>query len=304
MLKVTNKVEHDIPELIEEPCPEVLECIDTLVLDCDGVLWQGEELIPGSAEALAKFREDGKRLLFLTNNSSKSREMYMEKFKQLGIQADKSEIIGAAYSAAAWLKWDIGFTGKALVIGDVGITKELEEFGIESFTLDSNLEPKKCGVDWFKALKIDPDVGAVVVGCDHSFNYHKLAYASCCIQQGALFVATNTDAADSISGRLMPGAGAMVLAIQTASGQEPDVMAGKPSDWLLQLLKSEYGVDPSTTAFVGDRLDTDIQMGINARAALNVLTLSGVSTWEDAENLYEESKSGPDIVIPSLNFLI
>jgi ribonucleotide monophosphatase NagD (HAD superfamily) len=93
----------------------------------------------------------------------------------------------------------------------------------------------RCDAAAFRRLAVEADVGAVVVACDEGFTYRKLAYASLCIQAGALFVATNADAADNIGGRLMPGTGAMLAAIQAATGCAPVVVAGKPSPWLLEV---------------------------------------------------------------------
>uniref|UniRef100_A0A7S0N923 Phosphoglycolate phosphatase n=1 Tax=Pyramimonas obovata TaxID=1411642 RepID=A0A7S0N923_9CHLO len=292
------------PMLLEEPVPAILEDIDTLVLDCDGVLWQGEDLIEGSKEALIKLREAGKQLLFVTNNSSKSRAMYVEKFRKLGIHAEKEEIIGASYAAAAWLK-NQNFDKKVFSIGDVGVSLELEELGIEVASAEGAEGGPGCNVDQFKELKVDEDIGAVVVGCDQAFDYRKLCYASVAIQQGAAFVATNADSADSIGGRLMPGAGAMVEAIAAAAATRPTLVAGKPSPWLLQLLRTEFGVDFSRACVVGDRLDTDIQMGVDAGAKLNVLTLSGVSTWADVEAVQEAGEGAvPHVAVPTLSYLV
>jgi len=302
--KVVAKGKHITPQLLEQPASvELLRGVDTLVLDCDGVLWEGNDIIQGSVESLLKLRKMGKQLLFVTNNSSKSRAMYVEKFNQLGIQADKEEIVGASFAAAAWLK-NQGFNQKVFVIGDVGVRRELEEVGIriaEDVDVDSDPE---CNVESFKRMRVEPGVGAVVVGCDQAFTYRKLAYASCCIQQGALFVGTNGDSADVIGGRLMPGCGALVDALSASTGRSPDIIAGKPSSWLLELLQLQYGVEPERTAVVGDRLDTDIQMGWNAGAALNIMTLSGVSTWADVEDAASEGRAVPHFVIPKLSYLL
>ena len=147
---------------------------------------------------------------------------------------------------------------KAYVVGGRGVVDELNEMQIE---VDPGVfNAVKCTeADW-EELIVDEDVGAVIVGQDVAFTYAKLAYASLAIQRGATFVATNPDAGDAIGPGLMPGAGAIVAAVEKASGVAPEMYAGKPSAFLLELLKGNY-VDMARTLVVGDRLDTDVAFG-------------------------------------------
>ena len=194
--------------------------VDCIVMDCDGVLWQGETLLPGVRESIQLLREMGKRLVFVTNNSNKSRRQYVHKFEKLGIFVEKEEVFSAAFAAAAYLKTQ-KFAKKAMVIGGQGIVDELNEMYLE---VDPGVfNAVQCTeMDW-EELDIDPDCGAVIVGQDTSFTYAKLAYASLAIQRGAVFVATNPDAGDAIGPGLMPGAGAIVAAVEKASGVSPEL---------------------------------------------------------------------------------
>ena len=276
--------------------------VDCIVMDCDGVLWQGDKLLPGVRESIQLLREMGKRLVFVTNNSNKSRRQYVHKFETLGITVEKEEVFSAAFAAAAYLKTQ-QLEGKAMVIGGQGIVDELNEMYIE---VDPGVfNAVQCTeADW-EELDIDPDCAAVIVGQDTSFTYAKLAYASLAIQRGAKFVATNPDAGDAIGPGLMPGAGAIVAAVEKACGVAPEIYAGKPSAFLLELLKGNH-VDMTRTLVVGDRLDTDIAFGRAGGAGATVLTLTGVCGLEDVDAALEDSEGGviPDHIVQSLPHML
>ena len=276
--------------------------VDCIVMDCDGVLWQGDKLLPGVRESIQLLREMGKRLVFVTNNSNKSRRQYVHKFEMLGITVEKEEVFSAAFAAAAYLKTQ-QLEGKAMVIGGQGIVDELNEMYIE---VDPGVfNAVQCTETDWEELDIDPDCAAVIVGQDTSFTYAKLAYASLAIQRGAKFVATNPDAGDAIGPGLMPGAGAIVAAVEKACGVAPEIYAGKPSAFLLELLKGNH-VDMTRTLVVGDRLDTDIAFGRAGGAGATVLTLTGVCGLEDVDAAMEDSEGGviPDHIVQSLPHML
>ena len=276
--------------------------VDCIVMDCDGVLWQGDKLLPGVRESIQLLREMGKRLVFVTNNSNKSRRQYVHKFETLGITVEKEEVFSAAFAAAAYLKTQ-QLEGKAMVIGGQGIVDELNEMYIE---VDPGVfNAVQCTETDWEELDIDPDCAAVIVGQDTSFTYAKLAYASLAIQRGAKFVATNPDAGDAIGPGLMPGAGAIVAAVEKACGVAPEIYAGKPSAFLLELLKGNH-VDMTRTLVVGDRLDTDIACGRAGGAGATVLTLTGVCGLEDVDAAMEDSEGGviPDHIVQSLPHML
>ena len=276
--------------------------VDCIVMDCDGVLWQGDKLLPGVRESIQLLREMGKRLVFVTNNSNKSRRQYVHKFETLGITVEKEEVFSAAFAAAAYLKTQ-QLEGKAMVIGGQGIVDELNEMYIE---VDPGVfNAVQCTETDWEELDIDPDCAAVIVGQDTSFAYAKLAYASLAIQRGAKFVATNPDAGDAIGPGLMPGAGAIVAAVEKACGVAPEIYAGKPSAFLLELLKGNH-VDMTRTLVVGDRLDTDIAFGRAGGAGATVLTLTGVCGLEDVDAAMEDSEGGviPDHIVQSLPHML
>jgi phosphoglycolate phosphatase len=279
-----------------------------MLFDCDGVLWKGSQLIEGSKEALSAFERQGKRLLFVTNNSSKSREAYCQKFKGLRLHVTPDQIISASYAAGAYLK-SINFKKKVYLIGQEGTEDELRAHGIE-FIGGTCPDSKLLGdlsdlsnMSNMSKLAVDPEIGAVVLAWDPDFSYSRLFYASICLREikDCLFIATNSDSFDSISGnRMMPGTGCLLAALEIASSRKA-LVVGKEGPWLLDHLFEAYGVRPESSVMIGDRLDTDIEMG--RRGGLKtVLTLSGVTTREDVERAAERQE-GPDLVVSSIKEL-
>ncbi|KAI8467196.1 MAG: HAD-like domain-containing protein [Monoraphidium minutum] len=282
----------------------LLDGIDTLILDCDGVLWTGSSTIPNAPEALRVLRARGKRLRFVTNNSSKSRAQYVSKFEGLGIEAEAAEVVSSSYAAAVYLQ-SIGFGStvqpgkKVLLLGPQGVEEELALAGIPYVTASSLGLPPFDSPDAMLAMEIDAGIGAVVVGWDPAFNYSSLVYASACLRElpGCLLVATNTDDFDHIGrGRTMPGTGCLVAAVETGSGVKA-VNVGKGGPWLFPFLAASLRLDPSATAVVGDRLDTDIALAKQG-GMLAVLPLTGVGTVEDA--LAAPPSKAPDAVASGL----
>lgn len=178
-----------------EQCKDFIGRYDTFLLDCDGVIWQGNELIPGVKNVLKTLKSLGKRLLFVTNNSTKSRSTYLAKFTSLQIETTIDEIFGSAYCAAYYMKNRIDFPKhkKVYVCGMKGICDELDDVGIEWVGADrDNQQLKDMGE--MAHLDIEADVGAVLLGFDIDFNYKKLAKAFTHLRDPAtLFLATNDD---------------------------------------------------------------------------------------------------------------
>merc|ERR1719270_2743545 len=135
---------------------------DTVMTDCDGVLWVGADAIPGSPDMVRRFRELGKRVFYVTNNSTKHRREYKTKVDKLGFGGDLDEIVGTAYLAATYLE-QIGFdkSKKVYVVGSTGITQELDDVGIKYLPIGSDTIPE--GENWtleslmFQPISLDPD---------------------------------------------------------------------------------------------------------------------------------------------------
>jgi len=286
-------------EKLAEPS-KLLDAVNTFIFDCDGVIWRGDSVIDGVPEVLETLRAQGKRMFFVTNNSTKSREQYLGKFLKLGLNVEAEEIFSSSFAAAAYLE-QINFkaTGKKVyIIGEAGIGNELDLVGVP-YLGGPDDKGKQPDMSPGGRLEHDHDVGAVVVGFDRHINYHKIQYAQLCINEnpGCLFIATNLDAVTHLTdAQEWAGNGSMVGAIKGCTGKEP-ILVGKPSSLMIDYIVAKYKVAPSEICMVGDRLDTDILFGKNNGLA-TALALSGVTTEEKL--LSPENKVRPDYYVDTI----
>lgn len=256
----------------------LVQHFELFLFDCDGVLWRGSELIQGAKETLSFLRSQKKKIVFVTNNSTKSRVQYLKVLNSFGLDATKEEIISSSYAVAKYLK-DIGFHKKVYVIGGVGIFNELEEASIPSCPLG---EDDVFGISMEEAanFELDPEIGAVVVGLDVNINYKKLAKALRLLQQpDVLFIASNTDETFPHSSGLLPGAGSIVASVETCSKRKPLIL-GKPNSLMMEVILSTFQTPKEKTIMIGDRLETDIQFGIDG-GIRTLLVLTGVTKEQD-----------------------
>ncbi|XP_049810292.1 glycerol-3-phosphate phosphatase isoform X2 [Schistocerca nitens] len=225
---LTSLGKHDIKSFINS--------FDTVLTDCDGVLWLGSELIPGANIALNTFRNLGKKIFYVTNNSTKSREEYIDKFRKLGFVASEPDPM----------------------VCDMG-------------TLVSS------------KIKLDPEVGAVIVGFDEQISYPKILKAGSYLKNpDCLFLATNTDQQfPSKSNIVIPGAGCIVAAVECCAGRKPKVI-GKPGDYIRDYLIKKHNINPQRTLMIGDRGNTDILLGTRC-GFKTLMVLTGVSSLVDIE---------------------
>jgi len=285
---------------LTEPAKDLLPNVDVFIFDCDGVIWRGDSVIEGIPETLDKLRALGKKMYFVTNNSTKSRKGYKKKFDSLGLDVPAEEIFSSSFAAAAYLEQtNFKQTGKKVyVVGEIGIQEELDLIGVTHFggPQDAGKQPDMgpgC------ALPHDPDVGAVIVGFDRNINYYKIQYAQLCINEnpGCEFIATNTDAVTHLTdAQEWAGNGSMVGAIKGCTGQEPTVV-GKPSPLMIDYLCNKLGLDRGRICMVGDRLDTDILFGTD-NGLKSLLVLSGVTSEEKL--LSQENTITPDYYADSI----
>lgn len=266
----------------ETPTPDLRRLLDTtdaFLLDCDGVLWNGAEPVDGAADALRALQALGKRLLYVTNNSSKARDAIRERLAGMGVPAALDAIYGSAFLAARLLV--ARGVRRAYVIGGPGLVTELQHLGVE---VEGGPDEPMAAVTQadFARMPFDPEVGAVVVGWDTRFAFGKLCRAALHLQAipGCLFVATNRDAAILSGDRLMPGGGTMVAAVEVAAGRPP-LVAGKPGTDVVDLAVADHSLDRGRLCMVGDRLDTDILMAERSGIA-SLLVLTGVTGADDA----------------------
>jgi len=252
--------------------------IRALLLDLDGTVFRGNTAIPGAEKTLERLRKMGIGLFFLTNGNNRTRAQYVQKLKRMGLNAREKEVYTSAYATAEYIKDN--HPGKSVFcVSEGGIQEELREKGIRVVEDDS--------------------AGIVAVGLDRKFDYKKLTIAFHAIAKGALFIATNEDPAFPVEEGSLPGAGAMVGAIEKSSGVKP-LLIGKPNRYGIELLLRHNSLKRSEVLIVGDRLQTDIKCGKNNRIK-SVLVLSGVAKKKDLKKLKKNEL--PDYVLNSINGL-
>lgn len=259
-----------------------LQTVDVFIFDCDGVLWKGDSLIPGASQALQSLRTHGKRIFFVTNNSTKSRQGFLKKFTDLGITARQEEIFSSSFAAALYLtqKSPLNPGEKVYVIGTQGLCDELQRHNL-SYLGGPQDDDKTVTLAPGGKVQHDPHVAAVVVGYDPAINYYKLQYAQLCMNSNpdCKFIATNLDPVAHITNEQeWAEAGAMVGAIEGCT-HRPPIVVGKPSSLLIDYIVDHFHVKKDRIAMVGDRLDTDIVFGRD-NGLRTVLTLSGVTSKE------------------------
>jgi len=233
------------------------------IIDMDGVLWEGNRPLPGLIEFFTALRAGGIRFLLATNNASQTPEQYLEKLAGFGVTVAREEILTSAQATALYLRGQTPNGARVFVIGEAGLRQALTEQGFALCEL------------W------DVTAQYVVVGMDRGLNWDKLATATLNVRAGAIFVGTNPDLTIPVEQGIVHGNGAILAALQAATGVAPLVI-GKPEPTMYQIAMQRLGVGPAETIAIGDRLDTDI-LGA-ARAGLrSVLVLSGVSRRADVE---------------------
>lgn len=241
-----------------------------VVLDLDGVLWLGDEPLPGAADAVARFRSAGLAVGFMTNNSSLPVAGYVEKLGRFGVDADPSEVLTSALAAADLLAADLAPGSKILACSGPGVVEALEARG-------------------FEVVDAGP-ADAVVVGWHRTFDFDRLDRASAAVRAGARFVATNLDATYPAPGGLLPGNGALVAAVATAAGCRPEV-AGKPEPPTVALVQATFG-DRGVVA--GDRPSTDGALA-EALGWPFALVVSSATLSGDEPTGYDAAFVGPSL---------
>jgi HAD superfamily hydrolase (TIGR01450 family) len=244
--------------------------IGNIVCDLDGVVYVGEDAVPGAGRALDALERAGYRVVLATNNSTRNPADVAARIHALtGFRSDPSGIVTSSIAAAALLT---PADSPALVVGEDGVAAALADTGIE--------------------VTVSPDSArSVVVGLARHVDYELIDAAARAVRHGARFVATNTDATFPTPRGPVPGAGAIVAAVATASGASPEV-AGKPHEPMRRAVRQRLGAGP--TWVVGDRPETDLALAA-AEGWGKVLVLSGIAT---SGNITGEF--APDIVVPTL----
>ncbi len=229
---------------------------DAYIFDLDGTVYLGESLLPTAGETITHLRQAGKRTVFLSNNPSKTREEYAAKLTRLGLPTPAADVVNSSLVMVDFLRKHMpGAT--VFVVGEESLRRELTEAG-------------------FRQSEVAGEIDAVIASFDRTFTYHKLQVAFDAIRAGARFFATNGDRYCPVPGGGEPDAAAMIAAIEACTHTEVEVIVGKPSLIMAETVLDLVGVPAADCVMTGDRLETDVLMGLEAGMAA-ALTLTGAT---------------------------
>jgi 4-nitrophenyl phosphatase len=282
------------------------------IFDMDGVLYRGAQVLPYAREALDRLRRAKWEVFFATNNSTATRLDYLRRLEELELGGDLDHIITSGYATAHYLERRRPKPKDVLVIGADGLREEIRAVGIavrEADALPGCHPPPDAAADgvdpgamrrYLVSLDLPPAPDTVVVGLDLHLTYAKLAEAQRAVLAGAEFVCSNRDRAYPVEGRLLPGAGTIVAAIEVATGAKA-LCIGKPEPFLFQEAIRRAGKDGhDRVVVVGDSTDYDM-VAAHRVGATGVLITTGLTATDALKTASGDAV--PDRVIHSLEEL-
>jgi len=218
------------------------------IFDVDGVLCRGEEIIPGASEAIERLRRGGKSVIFISNNSTKSRTDYISKFERLGIPVKEDDLVLSTYATAQYVaKESPG--AKVYMVGAPGLRKELELADLNLLNDPFQAEYVVVGSAFDGTGKISEENSLRITGALRSL-YHA----------NAKFIATNPDRIFPAQDGVIPGTGAVIGALSYMTDRKPDAVIGKPATHIVQMALERIGLHAENCVIVGD-MDTDMLAG-------------------------------------------
>ena len=245
--------------IINKDSNGLLENIRCFALDMDGTFYLSDAIIEGSIEFLEKLAKTGRSFVFLTNNSSKSRDAYYKKLAAMGVTVTEKQMVSSGQATVQYLNRE--HTGKRVfLLGNPVLAEEFSQGGI---ILDDK----------------SPEI--VVTAFDTTLDYEKMCAVCGFVRAGLPFIATHPDYNCPVEGGFVPDIGAIHAFIHASTGRMPDFIVGKPYAEIMNCALEQAGFSASETAMVGDRLYTDIAVGANVPGLTTILVLSGESTLED-----------------------
>ncbi len=260
-----------------------LRKVKYFLLDMDGTIYLDTTLFDGTLEFLDILKQQGRRAIYITNNSSKSVKEYVKKLHNIGIEVPAEDFCTSAQALVYNLD-KVKPGARIYLVGTPPLADYLRECGftlLDDYTDDPALRP-----DY------------VVLGFDTTVTYEKLRIACDYLTDGVEFWATHPDMVCPMRpGHSVPDAGAFMLLFEGATGRRPSFVAGKPNPCMIQMCMDKYGLKPDEVAVVGDRLNTDILSAKNA-GVISVCVLTGEATLEDIDATPPERK--PDYVFDSI----
>jgi glycerol 3-phosphatase-2 len=281
-LRKKYKTFHPYPDrpnsLLGEMAPADL--FDGFLIDLDGVVWVGREMVPGAVETLRALTEAGKEIVFVTNNPARPPSAYAERLREAGVPVADDRVVTAGIVTARLAADLLAPNAGVFVIGAPGLHDAVAAVGLEL-------------LDGENARRAE----AVLVSGHRGFDYEELLAATRALQAGASLFATSRDPTLPMSGGAWPGTGSILAAVETASGARAEI-GGKPEPHLFEQARALIA-DAERVAMVGDRIASDIEGGRRAGLA-TILVLSGAAGREEAES----AEHLPDRVLEDLAGLL
>lgn len=253
---------------------------DGFLVDLDGVVWVGRELVPGAVEALRALRALGKEIVYVTNNPGRPPSTYVERLREAGVPVEEGRVVTAGVATAGLAAERVGPGAGAFVIGAPAFHDAVAEAGLSP--LEGNAAR---GAD------------AVIVSGHRGFDYEELLTATLALQNGAALFATSRDPTLPMPDGAWPGTGSILAAVETASTKRAEI-GGKPEHHLFDQARALIG-GADRVAMVGDRIASDIDGGRRAGLA-TILVLSGATSREEAT----EADPAPNLVVDDLAALL
>ena len=241
------------------------------VFDVDGVLCRGDDIIPRSEEAIERLRRGGKKVIFISNNSTKSREEYIAKFTRLGIPVTAEDLVLSTYATARYVA-DENPSAKVYMVGAAGLRRELELAELQLVEDPFQAEVVVVGSAFNARGELTPENGSRITGALRALHH-----------ANAKFIATNPDRIFPASDGVVPGTGAIIGALSYMVDRKPDAVIGKPSPYIVKIALDRLGLKGSECAIVGD-MDTDMLAGQEMNMT-KIFVRSGAMTQEKLGSL-------------------
>ena len=247
-----------------------LKDVKLFLMDMDGTVYVGDRKIEGAFEALCEIKRQGRKVLFLTNNSSKTAEKYVEKLSKMGYPATEKDIFSSGDATIRFLRNERAGK-KVLLLANAAVTERFQKAGVPLVTEGADI---------------------VLVCFDTELDYHKLTLACNHLFEGKEYVVSHPDLVCPAEPHSIPDVGSFMALIKAVTGRDPDLIVGKPYGLMAKYIAEDYGLRPEEIAMCGDRLYTDIKFATN-NGMKSILVLTGETTLEDLAN----SDAKPDLVL-------
>jgi glycerol-1-phosphatase len=253
---------------------------DGFLVDLDGVVWVGRELVPGAVDALRELHSTGKEVVYVTNNPGRPPSTYVERLREAGVPVEEGRVVTAGVATAGLAAERVGADAGAFVIGAPAFHDSVAEAGLRLLESEAARE-----------------ADAVIVSGHRGFDYEELLTATLALHNGAALFATSRDPTLPMPDGAWPGTGSILAAVETATGKQAEI-GGKPERHLFDQARALIG-DAERVVMIGDRVASDIVGGHRAGLA-TILVLSGATSRDEAA----EADPAPDLIADDLAALL